>query len=185
MQNTYLTSHFPLISLILFSLSLAVYSERLLVGYLTEIGLYSGMIEFFSEQGIHLTLLFLLWLFFFMVFSALKLIADTVNELSLLFFSQDAEGTDLKSLRGGSWIFLAGGILSVVTVFYPILFAAIFILSCFTYFVFFVYKVSNSLTTPGLAGLVFFHIFFWFSFGLAVIYALLKVYNSIIASLPI
>ncbi|MDG5788787.1 DUF5366 family protein [Evansella sp. AB-P1] len=185
MKNTYLTSHFPLFSIVLFSLSLSIYSEGWITAYLSEIGLYSGMIEFFSERGIQLTLLFLAWLFFFMLFSALKLIADTVNELSLLFFSKDEEGSDLKGLRGGSWIFLISSALSVGFAFNIFFLMALFSIACISYFVFFVYKVSHSLSFFSLLGIVFFHTFFWFSFIIAVTFALLKLYNSIIASLPI
>ncbi|WP_096188058.1 DUF5366 family protein [Evansella halocellulosilytica] len=185
MKNAYLTSHFPFISNILFSLSFAIYSGRNIIQYLHTIGLYEGMVEFFSERGIHLALLFLLWLFFFMLFSALKLIADTVNELSLLFFSNDHEGVGLKNIRGGAWIFLLGGVLSVFGVFHIYVIVLIFGVTCIVYFIFFVYRVSESISAGALIGMIFFLIFFWFSFGLAVTYALVKLYNSILASLPI
>ncbi|MCD8500682.1 MAG: YufK family protein [Bacillaceae bacterium] len=42
-----------------------------------------------------------------------------------------------------------------------------------------------SLSPLSLVGLIFFHIFFWFAFIISVLYALLKLYNSFIASLPI
>ncbi|MFA9557573.1 DUF5366 family protein [Evansella sp. AB-rgal1] len=185
MKNAYLTSHFPLLSIILFSLSLSIYSERNLVLYFMQIGLYEGMIEFFSERGIQLTLLFLLWLFFFMLFSALKLIADTINEVSLLFFSKDEEGSDLKSVRKGSWFFLVGGILSIGLTFHIMLILAVFVAACIAFFIFFIYKVSVTQSSFSLIGIIFFHTFFWFSFGLTVLWALLKLYNSIIASLPL
>ncbi|MBU9713178.1 DUF5366 family protein [Evansella tamaricis] len=185
MRNAYLTSHFPLISIILFSLSFAIYSEQIIIIYLKNIGLYGGMIEFFSERGIQLTLLFLLWLFFFMLFSALKLIADTINELSLLFFSKDQEGTDLKNVRGGAWIFLIGSLCSIAATVHIYFLLGIFAACCLLYFIFFVYKIGESLTSLSLIGMIFFHVFFWFSFGLAIIYALLKLYNSLIASLPV
>ncbi|MBU9720852.1 MULTISPECIES: DUF5366 family protein [Bacillaceae] len=185
MKNTYLTSHFPLISIILFSLSYSIFFENITINYLVDIGLFEGMIEFFSERGIHLTLLFLLWLFFFMLFSALKLIANTINELSLLFFSKDEEGTDLKNVRGGAWIFLITSLLSIAATFNLYLLTGLIILSCFTYFIYFIYKLGDSLTFLSLIGIIFFHMFFWFSFILAIVYALLKLYNSLIASLPI
>ncbi|UCZ54154.1 YufK family protein [Bacillus shivajii] len=185
MKNTYLTSHFPFISIVLFSLSFAIYTERVIIQYLHNIGLYSGMVEFFSERGIHLAILFLLWLFFFMLFSALKLIADTVNELSLLFFSNDKEGVRLREIRGGAWIFLIGGILSVFGVFHIYIILIVFIATCLVYFIFFVYRGSESLSATALTGMIFFLIFFWFTFVVAVIYALVKLYNSILASLPI
>ncbi|WP_280768775.1 DUF5366 family protein [Salipaludibacillus daqingensis] len=185
MKNMYLTSHFPLISIILFSLAFSIYTERLSISYLKNIGLYSGMIEFFSERGIHLALLFVLWLFFFMLFAALKLIANTVNELSLLFFSKDEEGTDLKNVRRGAWIFLIGGIFSIIASIDILLLLSVFAIACFSYFIFFIYKVSDSLSAPALIALIFFHLFFWFAFGIAIVYAVVKLYNSLIASLPI
>ncbi|MDQ0257015.1 hypothetical protein J2S74_004460 [Evansella vedderi] len=185
MKNAYLTSHFPFISIVLFSLSFSIFTSRVLINYLENIGLYMGMTEFFSEQGILLTLLFLLWLFFFMLFSALKLIADTINELSLLFFSKDVEGSELQSLRGGTWIFLWGGLLSLGVSFQLSLLVLSFLVTCFVYFIFFVYQVSPSLSYIAVAGMVFFHLFFWFTFLLAVAYALLRLYNSVIASLPV
>lgn len=169
----------------LFSLAFSIYSERMIIYYLENIGLYSGMIEFFSERGIHLTLLFVLWLFFFMLFAALKLIANTVNELSLLFFSKDEEGADLRNIRRGAWIFLISGIIAVVASVEIIVLLGVFVISCFTYFIFFIYKVSDSLSSSALIGLIFFHLFFWFAFGIAVAYALVKLYNSLIASLPL
>ncbi len=185
MKNTYLTSHFPLISIILFSLAFSIYIERMLILYLENIGLYSGMVNFFSEKGIHLALLFVLWLFFFMLFAALKLIANTVNELSLLFFSKDEEGTDLTKVRKGTWIFLIGGILAIVTSSDILLLLGVFILACFSYFIFFIYKVSDSLSISTLIGLIFFHLFFWFSFAITTVYVVVKLYNSLIASLPL
>lgn len=185
MKNTYLTSHFPLISIILFSISFSLYTEDVIIQKLYNLGVYNGMTEFFSEKGIKLTLLFLLVLFFFMVFAALKLIADTTIELSLLFFSKDKEGTELTKIRSGSWLYLVGSVLSLV--FFQAIVVVVFIFTIvnFGYFIFFVYKVSSSLTPIGLIGIIFFHIFFWFASILSVSYAMIKLYNSFIASLPV
>ncbi len=185
MKNTYLTSHFPLISILLFSTAFSLNAVAVIIDKLHDLGVYQGMAEFFSDSGIKLTLLFLLMLFFFMVFAALKLIADTTIELSLLFFSKDQEGTELTKIRSGSWLFLIGSILALLAFQKMMLITAIFVLVCFSYFIYFVYKVSNSLSSVGLIGVVFFHMFFWFSFVLAVTYAMLKLYNSFIASLPV
>ncbi|WP_100371850.1 YufK family protein [Bacillus sp. FJAT-45037] len=185
MSNRYITSHFPLISILLFSLTFALYMQTFLLEQLVELGVYEGMREFFSENGIKLTLLFLLMLFFFMVFSALKLIADTTNELSMLFFSKDVEGLELNKARAGSSIFMVISIMSIALTQNILHLAAAFVLACFIYFVYFVYKVSDSLSPFGLIGLIFFHVIFWSTLIIAVIYALLKLYNSFIASLPL
>ncbi|MFC4738355.1 DUF5366 family protein [Bacillus daqingensis] len=185
MKNFYITSHFPLISILFFSLAFAVYTERLVTGYLQEIGLYSGMVEFFSEQGIVLVLVGVLWIFFFMLFAALKLIADTVNELSLLFFSKEEEGVDIRVLRGGSWIFLIGGILALPAVLDIRLLAGVFAAACFSYFIFFVYRVSPHVRVGPLIGLMFFHLLFWLVFVSAIGFLLLRLYSAVISSLPV
>lgn len=43
------------------------------------------------------------WLF--MLFSALKLIGETVHELGMLFFSKDYKGETMSAARGGYVIF--------------------------------------------------------------------------------
>ncbi len=185
LKNTYLTSHFPLISILLFSISFSLYTQGFIVQKLNELGVYHGMTEVFSESGIKLTLLFLLMLLYFMIFAALKLIADTIVELSLLFFSKDQEGTELTKIRSGSWLYLIGGLLSLLFFQKIVVVALVLLVVTFSYFVYFVSKVSSSLSTIGLVGLIFFHVFFWFSFTLAIFYALIKLYNSFVASLPV
>lgn len=188
MKNTYFTSYFPLFSIMIFSFALAIYTESLITEWLIHIGLYVGMLEFFSEVGIKLTLLFLLTLFYFMVFSALKLIADTVVELSLLFFSRDEEGNDLKKVRGGSWIFLIASFFALFFSVVPHLqigIILVFLTAVFIYFVYFVYKVSDSMSIAGVIGTVFFQVSFWSGFLAVTVYALLRLYNSFINSLPI
>ncbi|NEU31422.1 YufK family protein [bacterium LRH843] len=185
MSNRYLTSHFPLLSILLFSLAFGVFSQSFILNALTRFGLYSGMREFFSEYGIKLTLLFLIMLFFFMIFSALKLIADTMIELSMLFFSKDIDGNELNKVKAGSWIYLIASIVALPISKHILPLIVIFVCASLIYFIYFVYKISDVLNVAGLIGLIFFHIIFWSAFVLAVIYALVKLYNSFMASLPL
>lgn len=185
MKNTYLTSYFPLLSILLFSLSLAIGVEMPLLGFLQKTGIYKGMLEFFSESGVKLSLLALLTVLFFMVFAALKIVADTINELSLLFFSQDSDGESLKKVRNGPMIFLAGAAASLLSIQHVVGIAGVFALTALIYFIYFVFKVSGALTTPGLIGIIFFQVMAWSILILGVTYLAVKVYNSIIASLPV
>ncbi|MFE8702393.1 YufK family protein [Cytobacillus sp. FJAT-54145] len=185
MKNTYLTSYFPLLAIILFSLSLSIKVEMLLLEFLKKTGIYEGMKEFFSDGGIKLSLLLLLLIMFFMVFAALKLIANTINELALLFFSKDSEGDSLKKIRSGSVIYFVGGALSLLSMNHFIGIGAIFITATVIYFIYFVYKVSSDLTMVGIIGLIFFQVVIWSTLLIGVIYISIKVYNSIMASLPI
>jgi hypothetical protein len=169
---------------LLFSLAFAIFVQGFILGELVDLGIYNGMREFISESGIKLTLLFLLLLFFFMVFSALKLIADTTIELSMLFFSKDEEGNELNKVRMGSWIYLVASVLAMLLAQYVLVIVLLFIIASLSYFIFLVYKVSTTFSLSGLVGFIFFQVIFWSAFLLAIVLALVKLYNSFMASLP-
>ncbi|MGG0716069.1 DUF5366 family protein [Robertmurraya massiliosenegalensis] len=185
MKNTYFTSYFPLLAILLFSLSLAIRVEMTVIDLLKKAGIYEGMKEFFSDGGIQLALLVLLLVLFFMVFAALKLIANTINELSLLFFSKESEGDSLKQIRAGSTIYFIGGALSLLSLYSLLGIGAILVGATIAYFIYFVYKISSSMSFLGTVGVIFFQVVVWSSILSGVIYIALKVYNSIMASLPI
>lgn len=186
MKNTYLTSYFPLLSILLFSMSFAISLEFKIIHLLKNIGIYEGMLEFFSDSGIKLSLLALLTILFFMVYSALKMIADTINQLSLLFFSRETEGQSLTKIRSGSGIYFFAGAISLLISFYSILIVFIlFLIATISYFINFVYKVSGELTVGGIVGVIFFQVIVWSTLVVGVGYVTLKVYNSILASLPV
>jgi hypothetical protein len=185
MKNAYLTSYFPLLSMVLFSLSLAIRMVFLLLDYLKETGIYNGMLEFFSDSSMKLSLLVLLLVLFFMLFATMKIIADTLNEVSLLFFSKDYDGESLKKIRKGPVIYLVGAAASLFSINSFIGIGAIFVLTTLAYFIYFVFSVSSSITTTGLIGMIFFQVLAWSTLILGLLYLSLKVYNSIMASLPV
>ncbi|WP_409295122.1 DUF5366 family protein [Peribacillus sp. SCS-26] len=143
------------------------------------------MREFFSAAGIRLSLLVLFLLIFFMLFSALKLISATILELSLLFFSRDAEGNVLKNIRLSSVIYFGGGLLSLLSASWIPGIAIIFGGTTLTAFIYLVYKTSPSMTITGLFGMIFFHTLCWSTLLLGAAFLLLKLYNSLAASLPL
>ena len=161
MKNTYFIGYFPFIAIVLFSLSFAIYCEVQVLDLFVHVGLYQGMLEFFSETGIKMALLVVLVLLFFMLFAALKLISDTIIEVSLLLFSKDSEGTGLKSIRMGAILYVAGASISLVSVQSLLGLLAIFTVTNLIAFIYFVYKIITSLSMSGLVGLIFFHIFIW------------------------
>lgn len=185
MKNTYLTSHFPLFSILVYSIAFALYLEGVLIRLFSDLGIYSGMTEFFSDNGIKITLLFVLILVFFMMLSALKIISDTIIELSLLFFSKDEEGNNLHKIRGGSWIYLISSVVALLFFKFLSVLLAIFAAATLIYFVFYLYKIRDSMSATGLIGMVLFHMLFWFTFFLMIAFAVTKLYNSFVANLPI
>ncbi|WP_019243763.1 MULTISPECIES: DUF5366 family protein [Bacillus] len=185
MKNTYFTAYFPLIAIVLFSLSYAVYTDIHVLQLIKTIGLYEGLLEFFSESGIKITFLFMFFLLYFMVFSALKLISDTILQTSLLLFSKDVKGEVLQRIRLGSVIFCLGGGFSLLCTMSILAITLVFFITTMIAFTYFIYKASADLSASGLVGIIFFHTFIWCSFVAIVAFVVLKLYNSVLASLPI
>lgn len=184
MKNPYVFGFLPLITIVLFSLSFALFTMNKVIELFKVIGVYSGMREFLSDVELKLFLLILLALIYFMVFSALKLIAETIHEIGMLFFSKDYEGKTMAQARGGFVIFFVGAIISAVGFQSIHLLLMIFLLTTFIYFVYVVYKLSSSMSLIGTLGLVMFEIIVWSLFMALVIYIIIKLYNGIVASLP-
>lgn len=185
MKNTYLTGYFPLIAILLFSSSLSISTSLYALKMLSSFGMYDGMLDYFSEKGIRLALFAAFALLYFMVLSALKLIANTVTELSLLFFANDPEGNNLKKLRMGSMIYLGGGILSFVLLQNVIWIVIWFAVVTLAYFVFTVYQIYSTLSLMSLVGFILLELLFWFTFVIGILFIFIKLYNSIMASLPV
>lgn len=184
MKNPYLYGYLPLFSIMLYSLTFGIYTVGKSVEFFHSIGVYAGMREFLSDIEIRMLLLFVFFLCFFMLFSALKLIGETIHEVAMLFFSKDSEGGAVRVARGGYVIFFFGGLLSAVAIQSFTLLIIIFIVTIFSSFVYTVYKMSQYMSTAGMIGLIIFEIVFWSIFITAVIYVILKLYNGILASLP-
>ena len=184
-MNTYLTSYFPLFSITFFSISIAIRVELTVINLLKNFGMYEGLLEFFSSTGIRLSLLIFFSVLFFMVLAALKLIAGTLNEISLLFFSNEHQGESLKRVRRGSIIYLIGSILSLFAVSSFLFLAIIFLVTTLTYFVYYVNAVSEFLSMSGMVFFIFFQVFTWSLLLLGFAYLCLKLYNGLLASLPI
>ncbi|WLD94010.1 DUF5366 family protein [Alkalihalobacillus sp. AL-G] len=182
-KNTYLTGYFPLFAIILYSASFGFLTEEYLVSQLQRLGIYQGMTELFSISTVQVSLWFIMCLFFFMLFAALKLISDTLIELSLFFFSKESEGHTLNQVRSGSSIFLVGGLCSILFIKSGILLLVSFTLACFIYFCFFIYKASEKLSIAGMFGVVFMNLLFWVFFTSGVVYAFLKVYGALMSGI--
>lgn len=184
MKNPYLYGYLPLLTIILYSLTFGIYVVRISLDLFSKIGIYDGMREFLSDMELRVLLLIVFSLFFFMVFSAFKLIGETIHETGMLFFSRDREGKTIHTTRGGYVIFFFGALVSVFGITsFPILIA---ILACtvLTYFVYIVYKLSTFMSFGGMIGFIVFEVLVWATFLSSVIYVVFKLYNGLLASLP-
>jgi hypothetical protein len=184
MKNPYIFGYLPFVTIVLFSLTFGVYTVGVSVELFKGIGLYAGMREFLTDIQLRVFLLVIYALLFFMVFSALKLIAETIHEMAMLFFSKDVEGESYREARGGNVIYFFGALASAAGIGSIKLIVGLFLLTTFIYFVYVVYKLSKFMTIVSTIGLIIFEITFWCVLVSTIFYILLKLYTGVVASLP-
>ena len=142
------------------------------------------MREFLTDFQLRICLLIIYALLFFMLFSALKLIGETIHETAMLFFSDDVEGESYSEARGGNVIYFFGSLASAVGINSLTVLAVVFLMTTFIYFVYVVFKMSRFMTMTSMIGLIVFEIIVWSALVSIVIYIVLKLYNGVMASLP-
>lgn len=184
MKNPYIYGYLPLITIILFSLTFGLYSVTECIVLFKKIGVYGGVSEFLSEIQLRVFLLILIASIYFMIFSALKLIGETIHEMGMLFFSKNVNGESLMALRGGNVIFFFGALFSAAGISNIYILAGIFALTIFVYFVFIIYKISVHVSFGASVGVMLFEIIIWFVLLTLIVYAFFKLYNGIVSSLP-
>lgn len=185
MKNPYVYGYLPLITIILFSLTFGLYTVSESIEVSKSIGVYTGMREFLSEIQLRVFLLIVFALCFFMLFSALKLIGETIHELAMLFFSKDIDGKTVAEARGGNVIFFFGALASAFGIQSFILLMVVFLLTVLTYFIYVIYKISSHMTLSSTIGVLIFDITLWTILITLIVYVVFKLYNGILASLPI
>lgn len=185
MRNPYVFGYLPFVTIVLFSLTFGLYTVGQSIILFKEIGLYTGMREFLTDIQLRVFLLVISSLLFFMIFAALKVIAETIHETAMLLFSKDVEGLSYSKARGGNVIYFFGALSTVAGIHSIKILGAIFLVTTIVYFIYVVSKLSKFMTTPSTIGLLFFEIIVWSVLISVVVYILLKLYNGVIASLPI
>lgn len=185
MRNPYIFGYLPFVTIMLFSLTFGFYTVGQSITLFKEIGLYTGMREFLTDIQLGVFLLVISSLLYFMIFAALKVIAETIHETAMLLFSKDVEGISYSKARGGNVIYFFGALSSLAGIHSIMVLGAIFLVTTLVYFIYVVSKLSKFMTTMSMIGLLFFEIIVWSVLISVVVYILLKLYNGVIASLPL
>lgn len=190
MKNPYLFSYLPFFTIMLFSLTFGVYTVGWSLSVFREIGLYSGLLEFLTDTQLKLFLLTLYALAYFMVFSALKLIAETIHETAMLFFYKNRpveEGTMFTAPdnRSGKLIYFIGSLVSAAAVQSIVWLGLVFLGVTFIYFIHSTYLLHHQFPMGTIIGIIFFEVIVWAVLLFAVVYILLRLYNGISASIPV
>lgn len=184
MKNPYIYGYLPLITILLFSLTFGMYAVGKSLQIFQAIGVYSGMREFLSDFELRVFLLIVFAIVFFMLFSALKLVGETIHEVGMLFFSKDNEGATVSQARGGYIILFVGAMCSAFAIQFIYVLIGIFVITIFTYFIYLIYKMSHFISMGGTIGLLIFELIMWTILLTLIVYVVLKLYNGILASLP-
>lgn len=189
MKNPYLFSYLPFFTIMLFSLTFGVYTVGYSLSIFREIGLYKGLLEFLTDTQLRLFLLTIYALFYFMVFSALKLIAATIHETAMLFFYRALPPSDspvqpFRDDRGGKLIYFIGALASSLAIQSILWLLIVFVAVTFIYFVYSSYKLHHQLPLSAIVGIIFFEFIVWAVLLSIVVYILLRLYNGIAASIP-
>ena len=88
-----------------------------------------------------------------MLFSAIKLISDTILQFGLLLFARETNGESLKRVRFTSIIYCIGSMLSVFFNFSIYAVGLLFFITTMVAFTYIVYKVSFNMSSGGLVDL--------------------------------
>lgn len=183
-KNPYIYSYLPLISIVLFSLTFGLYSVNEAIIVSRRIGVYTGMREFLSEVQMRALLLVIFATLYFMIFSTLKLIGETIHEVGMLFFTKDTIDSAVNKVRGGSVVFFFGSLVSVAGLTNLYILGLVFLLSVVVYFIFVTYKLSNIISFGAVIGVMMFEIVVWAVILTSLAYAVFKLYNVVLSSLP-
>lgn len=184
MKNPYLFSYLPFVSVLVYSLTFGVYTVGISLDLFREIGLYGGMREFLTDLQLRVFLLIIYALFFFMLFSALKLIGETIHDTAMLLFAKDVDGISYREAKGGRLIYFIGAFATAGGIHSIQIMGVLFLITTFIYFIYVCFKLSKFMTLFSMVGLIFFEILMWGSFLSLVVYILLRLYNGVLASLP-
>ncbi|WP_114570553.1 DUF5366 family protein [Exiguobacterium flavidum] len=176
--NVYLLSYAPLISILLFSTSLAIATSEIALRWLRQVGVYSELLQILSARDTKL----LVWLGFlviyFMVFSTLKLVSDTINQLGFAFFLKEQIGTTLGMLRPGAILLLVGGCASFAFMTSFPLVCGVLGISFLIYFIFYTIQISKMTSTAGAVGLILFLCLMWGILIAGLVWLILTLLNS-------
>lgn len=177
--NVYLLSYAPLIAIVLFSVSLAIATSEFVIQWLTQIGVYSEIIELLSVQETKVLVLVVFFTLFFMSFSAFKLVADTFNQLGFAFFARETNGTSLHRLKPGAIIFLVGSGISFLFLNTLLAVIAVLIGTFVLYLFYYIWQVSQSMSVLRAVGLLLMQALMWAILLSGLGWSVLRLFNSV------
>lgn len=160
-KNIYLLSYIPFISVLMFGMAFSLYVYEYIRAQMMQLGLYEGLSAYITPEYLNIAVFVSILILMMMLLSFLKLFAEMLLKLSFMFFVKDDQGSYFIHSQTASLFYLAGGIASIFASSYILLVVAIFLFSTLCYFVYILYKMGDSVSILGVAGIILFQIFSW------------------------
>lgn len=182
-KNIYYLSYLPLLIIVIYSISFGQYFQAKIMVYLSHSGMMEQLLAVFSQLQIRIGIFVILVFLFFMVFATLKLIANTLLQTSLLFFSKDSSGRGIFISKIGSIVYVISAILSLI--FSQSIWALVllFVIASFVYFLFYMYQIRDEMSWVGMFGIVLFQFTFWLMIIGFVAFASLNIIHNFVTKI--
>lgn len=184
MKNPYLFGFLPLITILLFSMTFGLFAVNESLLLFKKIGVYAAMSEFLSDAELRVFLFICFGVIFFMVFSAIKLLGETIHTIGMLFFAKIKEDNPPQESKALYSILLLGACLSVIGVQSLTMLIAIAVGTIIIYFIASMVRLTEYLGFSSVIGLLIFEFAMWTVLVVTLAYVIVKLYNSLLASLP-
>lgn len=184
MKNPYLFGFLPLITILLFSMTFGLFAVNESLVLFKNIGIYAAMSEFLSDVELRIFLFICFVVLFFMIFSAIKLVGESVHTVGMLFFAKVNEENPPQESKVLYSILLIGAAISVVGInSFPLL-IIIAVSTLVIYFIATMVRLTEYLGFGSVIGLLVFEFAMWTLLVVTLAYVLVKLYNSLLSSLP-
>jgi len=136
------------------------------------------------EKEIRILLFLGILLVLFAIFSALKVLGQTIWEMGLLFFSKDEEGKDLLASKKISFLFIIGGLISIPLNSSILISISVLGASFIAYLIYFLIKQSKSFSVVGMFGFVLFQLIIWGSIVSGIAYIYFTLVSTYLKNMP-
>ena len=136
------------------------------------------------EKDIRILLFLGILLVLFAIFSALKVLGQTIWEMGLLFFSKDVEGKDLLASKKISFLFIIGGLISIPLNSSILISISVLGASFIIYLIYFLIKQSKSFSLVGIFGFVLFQLIIWGSIVSGIAYIYFTLLSTYLKNMP-
>ena len=167
-----------------FGISFTLFFFQLAINFISTKGILEPLTGVMPEKDIRILLFIGILFVLFSIFSALKVLGQTIWELGLLFFSKDEAGADLIVSKKISYLFILGGLISVPLNSSILLSISVLGATFIAYMIYFLIKQAKSFSVVGMFGFVLFQLIIWGSIVSGIAYIYFKLVSTYLKNMP-